>query len=80
MLEQDRVATAVFSRQEAGWIGHLVEEGETLHLPEIGLEPPLADLHEGMNLPGRCRGGRPGDRRRHLNGRSDVASITVGCE
>jgi len=50
MLEQDRVAATVFSRQEGGWIGHLVGEGETLHLPEIGLELPLAELYEGLDL------------------------------
>jgi Uma2 family endonuclease len=51
MLEQDRMAATVFARIEGAWLGQLVTESDTLHLPEIGLELPLAELHEGMDLP-----------------------------
>ncbi len=57
MLEQDRVAATVFARQEAGWVGHLLGEGEALHLPEIGLELPLAELYEGVDLAGAATAG-----------------------
>jgi Uma2 family endonuclease len=50
-LEQDRIAATVFARIEGAWLGQLVTEADTLHLPEIGLELPLAELYEGMNLP-----------------------------
>jgi Uma2 family endonuclease len=68
MLEQDRVAATVFARQEAGWVGHLVVEGETLHLPEIGLELPLAELYEGVDLAGAATAGE--------DARGDVAGDT----
>lgn len=53
MLEQGRVAATVFHRQDGDWIGHLVGPHDTLHLPEIGLELPLVELYEGIEvLPG----------------------------
>jgi Uma2 family endonuclease len=50
MLEQDRIAATVFHRAGTDWVGHLVGEAETLHLPEIGIELPLAELYEGIDL------------------------------
>lgn len=51
MLEQDRIAATVFARIEGEWRGSLLTEADTLHLPEIGTELPLADLYEGLELP-----------------------------
>ena len=50
MLEQDRIAATVFARIEDEWRGYLVDAADTLHLPEIGLEFPLAELYEGLEL------------------------------
>jgi Uma2 family endonuclease len=50
MLEQDRIAATVFARIEGEWRGYLVDAADTLHLPEIGHELPLAVLYEGMDL------------------------------
>ena len=50
MLEQDRIAATVFHRQDGDWVGHLVGPHDTLHLPEIGVELPLAELYEGVEV------------------------------
>jgi Uma2 family endonuclease len=50
MLEQDRIAATVFSRAGDDWIGHVLKEGATLHMPEIGIELPLAELYEGLDF------------------------------
>ena len=60
MLEQDRIAATVFHRRDGDWIGHLVGPHDTLHLPEIGLELPLAELYEGVEvLPGPAPSAAP---------------------
>lgn len=47
ILEQDKAAATVFSRQGDDWVGH-IQIGETvLELPEIGLSVRLTDLYEG---------------------------------
>ncbi|MDO9709449.1 Uma2 family endonuclease [Paracraurococcus lichenis] len=51
MLEQDRIAATVFARIEGEWRGALLTEADTLHLPEIGIALPLAELYEDMDLP-----------------------------
>lgn len=48
--EQDRIAATVFARVEGDWIGHVLTEDAILSMPEIGIELPLAELYEGIEL------------------------------
>ncbi len=56
MLEQDEVAATVLQRDGEQWISTLLGEADTLRLPGVGIEIPLAELYEGLELPNR-----PGD-------------------
>lgn len=47
VLEQDRAAATVFSRDGADWIGRLVLDG-AIALPEIGAELPLGECYIGV--------------------------------
>ena len=51
ILRQDRIGGLVFERVGADWIGHLLRPGAVLHMPEIGIELPLADLYERIVFP-----------------------------
>lgn len=51
MLEQSQAAATVFERQDGDWIGHVMQGDAVLRLPEIGIEIPLAELYEGVELP-----------------------------
>jgi Uma2 family endonuclease len=52
MLEQESVAATVFERSGDDWVGHLRTGGDAvLHMPEIGIEVPLAELYDGVALP-----------------------------
>jgi Uma2 family endonuclease len=42
ILEQDRQAATVFSRDRGDWVGHV--------MPEIGISVPLAELYAGVEL------------------------------
>jgi Uma2 family endonuclease len=54
MLEQERRAATMFERTPEGdWVGHLLAEDAVLKMPEIGIELPLAELYEGVELPGQ---------------------------
>lgn len=50
MLEQDSIAAAVYVRGEAAWTHELLVADSILALPEIGVELPLAELYEGVDL------------------------------
>ena len=50
MLEQDSIAAAVYVRSEAAWTHELLVADSILALPEIGVELPLAELYEGIDL------------------------------
>ena len=50
LLEQDRIAATVHIRAGETWITQLVFAEDTLSLPEAGLELPLAELYEGVDL------------------------------
>ena len=50
MLEQDSVAATVFERSGDDWIGHILADEAVLNMPEIGIEIPLADLYDGVEL------------------------------
>jgi Uma2 family endonuclease len=50
MLEQDRIAATVFARINGDWAGHLLLDDAILKMPEIGIEVPLAEFYEGLEL------------------------------
>ncbi len=41
----------MFERIGDDWVGHLLAAGAVLKMPEIGIELPLAELHEGSAFP-----------------------------
>jgi Uma2 family endonuclease len=50
VLAQDAMAGTMFERIGADWVGHLLNEQSILRMPEIGLEVPLSELYEGVDL------------------------------
>jgi Uma2 family endonuclease len=50
MLEQDRVFATVITRTGTGWDHALAGPDGTLAMPEIGVEIPMAELHDGLVL------------------------------
>ena len=48
MLEQDEIAATVFARTETGWSLDLLDMGDTLVMPEISVEIPLAELYANV--------------------------------
>lgn len=51
VLEQDSIGAMVFARDGAQWATTTVIEGETLAFPEIGVELPISDIYDGIDLP-----------------------------
>jgi hypothetical protein len=53
LLRQDRIAAEVHERDgdTDRWLSLLLFEADALSMPEIGVELPLAELHEGVALP-----------------------------
>lgn len=53
LLEQDAVEGTMFARTPAGeWLGHLLGPDTVLHMPEIGVDLPLAELYAGLGPAG----------------------------
>jgi Uma2 family endonuclease len=50
MLEQDSQAATVFAREGDRWVGSLLTGEAVLSMPEIGIEVPLAELYDGLDL------------------------------
>lgn len=50
MLEQDRIGATVWSRDGDDWVGHLLQDGAMLAMPELGIELLLAELYLGVQL------------------------------
>ena len=50
MLEQVRIAGTMFERVGDDWVGHLLDADAILRMPEIGIEIPIAELYEGVDL------------------------------
>lgn len=50
MLEQDQIAATMFERVGEGWVGRILAAGAVIHMPEIGIEIPLAELYDGLDL------------------------------
>ena len=50
ILEQDRQAAMVFSRDHGDWAGHVIAGDTDLTMPEIGISIPLSELYTGVEL------------------------------
>lgn len=50
ILEQDRQAAMVFSRDHGDWAGHVIANETELPMPEIGISIPLAEIYAGVEL------------------------------
>ena len=50
MLEQDSQAATMFVREGERWVGLLLTGDAVLTMPEIGIEIPLAELYDGIDL------------------------------
>ena len=50
MLEQAEVAGTMFERVGDDWVGHLLGPDSILLMPEIGIEIPIVELYEGIDL------------------------------
>ena len=50
MLEQDQAFATVVSRTATGWGLETLGADGVLSMPEIGVEVPMAELYEGLNL------------------------------
>lgn len=51
ILEQDRIAATVWTRAGDDWVGRILLADATLAMPEIGVELPLAEFYDGVELP-----------------------------
>ena len=49
LIEQDAVSAMTFGRGKRGWAGDVLWSGDTLVLPEIGIELTLDELYEGLD-------------------------------
>ena len=50
ILEQEFVGATEFARAGDDWVGHVLGADALLAMPEIGIELPLAELHEGIDF------------------------------
>jgi Uma2 family endonuclease len=50
ILEQTQPAAVVFARKGDDWISEVVTDEGLLHMPEIGIEVPLAELCADIDL------------------------------
>lgn len=56
ILEQSFVGATVFTRKSEDWIAITLADGDTLHLPELGIELPLDECYAGLDLAGNPAG------------------------
>ena len=50
IVEQESIGATVFERRGDLWGGFALTEGDTLQLPEVGIELPLAECYTGLDL------------------------------
>ncbi len=50
ILEQDFAGATVIERCGEDWIMHVLADGDRLRLPEAGIELPLAELYDGVEI------------------------------
>jgi Uma2 family endonuclease len=51
IVEQKTIAATVFERRGEVWAAFAITEEDTLHMPEIDIEVPLAELYESLDFP-----------------------------
>jgi Uma2 family endonuclease len=51
ILAQDEIGGQRFERIGDEWLGHVVAPDSALRMPEIGIEVPLSELYEDVELP-----------------------------
>jgi Uma2 family endonuclease len=51
MLEQDAIAAVVYVRKGTDLVVETLAADETLRMPEIGIEVPMAEFYVGVELP-----------------------------
>ena len=56
MLEQDRIAATVFSRESGRWTATLLGEGDSLDFPGIGVSIPLTACYVGVDFDSESHG------------------------
>lgn len=50
ILQPDFVGATMFQRTSNDWVGHVFGPGATLALPGVGIDLPLDELYEGLDL------------------------------
>ena len=50
MLEQVEIGGTMFERVGDDWVGHILTAASVIRMPEIGIELPLAELYDGLDL------------------------------
>ncbi len=50
ILEQDSIGAMVFTRKDGQFVAETMTEGDTLRMPEIGVEVVMADFYEGLDM------------------------------
>ena len=50
ILEQVEVGGTMFERVGDDWVGHILTAASVIQMPEIGIELPLTELYDGLNL------------------------------
>jgi Uma2 family endonuclease len=51
ILAQDVVGGTMFERTSEDWVGHVLGPEGILRMPEIGVEVPVSEFYEGIDLP-----------------------------
>lgn len=51
ILAQDEIGGTMFERVGGDWVGHVLGADAVLRMPEIGIEVPLAEFYEGVEIP-----------------------------
>lgn len=50
ILSQDQIVATMFERIGDDWVGHILGRGAIIAMPEIGIEVPLTELYDGIDL------------------------------
>ncbi len=51
LLEQDQIMVTTYTRSSGGWIVDQLVAADTLRMPEIGIEIPVAEFYADLSLP-----------------------------
>lgn len=51
ILEQDSIGATVYVREGGRWVAYALVNGDTLAMPEIGIEVMLAEIYRDVDLP-----------------------------